>query len=390
MACMTARKGDPMTIRALLLAATAALTLTACAPSTPAPTPPAATAPAPVPAGIGTITRLSPASFAVLPDGVSIERLTEDRFSWSEGPLWISDAREAVVDGRGGGFLLFTDVPQNTLYKWSESGGLSTFLKPAGFQGDPDSAEASIFREPGANGLIWAGDDTILMGDHGNRAVSQMRLSSKTKSVFVDSMEGYPLNSPNDLVMAADGTVYFTDPPYGLKGLDDSPAKDLPFNGVYRKAPNAPLEMIDRVLTFPNGIILSPDERYLYVAVSDPMAAKIHRYSFDETGKAVKREVFFDFTKLVPFGQGLPDGMAMSEDGYLFATGPAGIHVFAPDTRVAPDADGNIGERIAVISTGTAAANVTFGGADGRTLYITSGAFLARVDTAVKGMGLDR
>ncbi|WP_371396715.1 SMP-30/gluconolactonase/LRE family protein [Fretibacter rubidus] len=326
------------------------------------------------PSGIGTITRLLGAADAVIPQGAEIERLSPDMFWWSEGPVWVADVREP-----SGGTLYFTDVPQNTLYQFTDAGGVTEFLKPSGFDAAASpNIDMSIFREAGANGLINGGDDMLIMGDHGNRAVMALRLSDKTKTVLANNYQGRKFNSPNDVVLAQNGALYFTDPPYGLKGMNTSPAKEIPFNGVYRRAPDGTISVIDKSLSFPNGIILSPDERTLYVAVSDPAAAKIYRYDLNASGQPTSRNVLFDFTDLVgDAAPGLPDGMAMSEDGHLFATGPGGVHVFAPDRT-----------RIALISTGTAAANCTFGGAAGDQLYITSGAFLARVKLSVKGLGL--
>jgi len=259
----------------------------------------------------------------IIPNNAVIETLTDNQFSWSEGPVWIEDINEPA-----GGFVLFTDVPQNVMYKWSERDGLSEFLRPSGFdaQANPD-IDTSIFREAGANGLIWGGDDTIIMGDHGNRAIMSLRLSDKTKTALSDNFQGRKFNSPNDVVLAQDGAIYFTDPPYGLKGLNESAAKELPFNGVYRRDATGDLKIIDRS----------------------------YRYDLDANGAPTSKTLMFDFKAMVDAGQsGLPDGMAISNDGHLFATGPDGIHVFAPD-----------GTRIANIFTGTSAANCTFGGKDG-------------------------
>ncbi len=314
---------------------------------------------------IGEITYVSDAAKDILPEGTMIEKLTEDTFRWSEGPVWVqADAP----------YLLFTDVPGNTIYKWSEATGLETFLTPVS-NGGENSPE-------GANGLIIAKNGGILMGDHGDRAIMHLDLETKEKTVIVDAYNGKKFNSPNDLAYGTSGAIYFSDPPYGLKGQDESVAKELDFNGVYRFKPEsalggeAKLQLVDDGLTRPNGVILTPDNRYLYVAVSDPKAAHYYRYTLDIDGMPSKRELIYDATPSVEEGQpGLPDGMAMSKEGYLFATGPGGVHVFDPEDRL-----------IAKISTGTAAANCTFGD-DGKTLYITSGPFLARLRTNVTGLG---
>lgn len=293
--------------------------------------------------------------------GTAIEKLA-DGFQWSEGPVWIADS----------GFLLLSDVPANRMYRWSEGEGLSVFLEPSGYAG----TEKGIFREPGSNGLVRGEGNTILLADHGNRAVARLDLGTRAKTFLATHFEGKRFNSPNDLVRAADGSIYFTDPPYGLDGLDKSPHKELAFNGVYRLLPTGEVELIDDRLTFPNGVVLSPDERTLYVAVSDPDRAQIHAYSLDERGRPTGRRLFADMTELARSGlPGLPDGMAVDAEGNLYATGPGGVHVFSPE-----------GVRLGRMDTGTAVANCAFG-EDGKTLFLASNDFLARVRTKVAGLG---
>jgi len=328
-------------------------------------------APVTASAGVGTITRFSAQADDVIPQGAEIERLTEDMFSWSEGPVWVSDEN-------GSGALYFTDVPQAKIYSYTDDAGLSVFVDKSGYTGEPNP----VFGTEGANGLILgpkteAGELTLIYGDHGTRRLMQLNLSDKSRAALSDNFEGRRFNSPNDVVAHSSGALYFTDPPYGLKGLNDNPTKELPFSGVYRRAPDGTLSIIDRSLTFPNGVILSPDEQTLFVAVSDPKAAKLYRYDLNEAGLPAARSDMFDFTSMTEEAPGLPDGMAISQTGYLFVTGPGGVHVFSPE-----------GMRIALISTGTAAANCTFGGVNGDELYITSGPFLARVKLSVTGLGL--
>jgi gluconolactonase len=293
--------------------------------------------------------------------GTAIERLA-DGFQWSEGPVWIPE----------GGYLLLSDVPANKMYCWSERDGLSVFLEPSGYAG----SEVGIFREPGSNGLILGDGNTILLADHGNRAVARMDLGTRSKTFLATHFGGKRFNSPNDLVRASDGSIYFTDPPYGLEGLNRSPHKEIPFNGVYHLLPSGEVELLDDRLTFPNGIILSPDGRTLYVAVSDPDAAQIQAYSLDRSGRPTSRRLFADMTELARGGlPGLPDGMAIDAEGNLYATGPGGVHVFSPE-----------GVRFGRIDTGTAIANCAFG-EDGKTLFLASSHFLARLRTEVAGLG---
>jgi gluconolactonase len=302
-----------------------------------------------------------PALEALIDPEAPIEVLAEG-FVWSEGPAWIDEE---------GGYLLLSDVPGNVMYRWSEADELSEFLNPSGHPG-PDT---SGFAEPGSNGLIPGPPGTILMCDHGNRAVASLDLATREKTFLATHFEGKRFNSPNDLVRASDGTIYFTDPPYGLEGRNASPLRELDYNGVYRLDPDGTVTLLTKDLTYPNGIILSPDERTLYVAVSDPGCAVVMAYPLAD-GRLGEGEVFADFTAEVGSDRpGLPDGMAMDEAGNLFTTGPGGVHVLTPD-----------GEPLGLVSTGTKVANCTFG-EDARTLFLASDTMLARVRTRTRGLG---
>lgn len=322
----------------------------------------AAVQPAAAPERIGAIHREAPGLDALIASDAPIERLAGG-FGWAEGPVWIPD---------NGGYLLFTDVPGNRIHRWSQADGASIFLEPSGLAGD-----TAGFREPGANGLIRGLGANILLADHGNRAIASLDLATRRKTMLATHFRGRRFNSPNDLVRAANGAIYFTDPPYGLEGLNASPLKEQPHNGVYRLDPDGSVVLIDDSLSFPNGIVLSPDGRTLYVANSDPQRAIWVAYSLDAGGGVVGRRIFADATSEVGRARpGLPDGMAIDVHGNLFATGPGGVIVFAPD-----------GTRLGRIETGTAVANCTFGGADGRTLFLASHNMLARVATRTRGLG---
>ena len=318
------------------------------------------TEPAPEPReAVGRIERAAAGLDTLIAPDARIEKLA-DGFTWSEGPVWIRD----------GGYLLLSDVPANKMYRWSERDGLSVFLDPSGRAG----AGASGFREPGSNGLVRGPGNSILMADHGNRAVARLDLATRTKAFLATHYQGKRFNSPNDLVRARDGSIYFTDPPYGLEGLNASPLKEMAFNGVYRIAPDGTVELLEKGMSFPNGIILSPDERTLYVANSDPERAVIRAYDLDERGRIGPGRVFADMTPLAKSGlPGLPDGMAIDKNGNLFATGPGGVHVFTP-----------AGDRLGRIDTGTAVANCAFG-EDGRTLFLASNHMLTRIRTRTMG-----
>ena len=320
----------------------------------------AATA-APLPA-TGTIVKGKPALSSLISPNARVEKVA-DGVTWAEGPVWIPD----------GGYLLLSDPPENRMFRWSAKDGLSIFMKPSGYAG----TDTAIFREDGSNGLI-PGDKpgTILMADSGSRGIARLDLASKKKTFLVTQYRGKKFNSPNDLVLARDGSIWFTDPPYGLKNLDKSPAKEMPFNGVYRLLPNGDVRLIDGSLTFPNGIGLSPDQRTLYVSVSDPDQAEIYAYSLDPTGKVLNRRVFADMTPLVKQGlPGLPDGMKIDAHGNLFASGPGGIHILSPK-----------GVELGLIRTDVTSENCAFG-EDGGMLFIASTHAVLRVRTKTRGLG---
>lgn len=336
-----------------------ALLVLLCACTQPAPEAPAASTEARQP--VGRLTTYDPAFHAIVAEDARIERLTGG-FTWSEGPAWIRD----------GQYLLFNDVPKNTLYRWSETDGLTVFLQPSGYAGAPDEA----LREPGANGLFAEPDGSVLLADSGNRLLARLDPATKVKTTLATHHDGRRFNSPNDVVRRDDGVIFFTDPPYGLAGLDQSPIKELPFNGVYRLDPDGKVTLLDDSLSFPNGIALSPDGRTLYVANSDPARPVWTAYTLDNVGNVQDRRLFADASDLLGDNvYGLPDGIAVAADGSVFATGPGGVIVFAAD-----------GRRLGRIETGTAVSNCTFGG-NGRTLYLTSNDFIARVPVLVGGIG---
>jgi gluconolactonase len=311
--------------------------------------------------GVGRVHAHSPALAALITPGTRVETLAQG-FAWAEGPVWV----------QGGGYLLFSDVPANRMHRWSETEGASVFLEPSGY----DGPEPSGFREPGSNGLIAGPPGTILMCDHGNRAVARLDLQTREKTFLATEYDGRRFNSPNDLVLGSDGSIWFTDPPYGLEGLDASPMKEQPVNGVYRLHPGGRVELVVADMSFPNGILLSPDERTLYVANSDPEYSVVLAYDLDETGAVGARDVFADMTQLAREGlPGLPDGMAVDKAGNLFVTGPGGVHIFSPG-----------GARLGTVDTGVAIANCAFG-EDGRTLFLASSHMLARIRTRTRGLG---
>ncbi len=309
---------------------------------------------------IGRIERLDPALDALVPRDAHLELLA-DGFQWSEGPVW----------RKSGGYLLFSDIPNNTINRWKEGEGITIFMRPAGYSGP-----TPFGRELGSNGLTFDARDRLVMADHGNRQIARLNDSIFSKTTLADRYDGKRLNSPNDLVYHPNGDLYFTDPPYGLEGINESKAKELPFNGVYRLKPNGELTLLTKELTFPNGIAFSPDARTLYIAISDPHAPRWMAYDVQPDGTIARGRTFFDAAPLAAQGRvGLPDGMKVDRRGNLFATGPGGVLVFDPD-----------GRHLGTIVTGERTANVAFGD-DGATLYITADHKLMRVRLKTKGLG---
>ncbi|WP_286829564.1 MULTISPECIES: SMP-30/gluconolactonase/LRE family protein [Kordiimonas] len=306
------------------------------------------------------IVRLDPALDEVLAESAEIRYLA-DGFTWAEGPAWDRQRNR----------LYFSDVPENKAYMWSETRGLEVFLDPSGHpEKNPEG-----FREAGTNGLLYAPDGSLLIANHGARAVERMDLATGQRETVIDRFEGHRLNSPNDLAVGPDGTLYFTDPPYGLAGIEKSPLKELPHHGVYAVAPSTPATLVDARLSLPNGLAVSPDGAFLYVAVSDPASPIIYRYEKVD-GRFTHRQTFFDASPYLAKGwPGLPDGMAVTASGHLFATGPGGIFVLAPS-----------GKLLGMIRLDSATANCAFG-QDGRTLFITSGDRLLAVPTIATGTG---
>jgi gluconolactonase len=306
---------------------------------------------------LGEIVRASPKLDAIIEPGTKIEVLATG-FEWSEGPVW----------DRAGGSLLFSDIPRNSVMKWSPKGGIELYLKPSGYTGVGDYG-----REPGSNGLLLDSQGRLVSMEHGDRRVSRMETGGG-KATMVDRYQGKRLNSPNDGVFKSDGSLYFTDPPYGLPKQADDPRRELDYCGVYRFDGNA-VTLLTRELSRPNGIAFSPDEKTLYVANSDPKRAIWMAFPVQSDGTLGAGRVFKDVTEMVGKAPGLPDGMKVDRNGVLFATGPGGVHIYTPD-----------GTLLGRLNTGEATANVAWGD-DGSTLYITADMYLCRVKTKTRGTG---
>jgi gluconolactonase len=309
---------------------------------------------------LGTIERLDKGLDAVLAEDAVVELLVEKKFEWSEGPVW----------DRAHNRLLFSDIPRNMIWQWSAEGGLKEFLKPSGYTGTAPFTG----REPGSNGLTFNKAGELLMCQHGDRRVA--KLVDGKFVTLADKFDGKRLNSPNDLVVTSNGDIYFTDPPYGLPKIADDPAKELDFQGVYRLSSKGDLTLLTKEMSRPNGLALSPNEKTLYVANSDPDKSVWMSFPVKTDGTLGEGKVFFDSTKAAKEKKpGLPDGMKVSQDGTIWATGPGGVYIFNPE-----------GKQLGLLATGVPTANCNWG-EDGTTLYITADKNLVRIRTKVKGAG---
>jgi len=302
-----------------------------------------------------TITRVDSRLDAIVSSGTQIEKLAEG-FRFTEGPVWTD------------GGLLFSDPNANRIYRWTETNGLTVAQEHSGYTGD-DIAE---YTQPGSNGLAIDPAGRLTINQHGNRRVIRAERDG-TITVLADRFEGRRLNSPNDLVYKSDGALYFTDPPFGLPNTYDDRRKELPFSGVFRVA-NGYVSLLTTDLKGPNGLAFSPDERFLYVDNWDEHAKIIKRYEVQPDGTLTNGVVFFDMTA-APGAEAL-DGMKIDELGNLYVSGPGGLWIISPD-----------GTHIGTIAGPELPANMAWGDADRRTLYLAARTGLYRIRLNVRGAG---
>ena len=310
---------------------------------------------------MGKIIYEDPSFEKLLPKTSRIEVLASG-FDWCEGPVW----------NKEGGYLLFSDVPKNTVYKWEEKNGISVFLKPSGYTGLGDYSD-----ERGSNGLIIDNKGRLISCEHGDRRISAMSLAIGGKVTLSDNFEGKRLNSPNDVVQhPTNGNYYFTDPPYGLLEKQDDPSRELKQFGVYSIGPNGKTSLLIKDLTRPNGLAFSPDGKTLYVAQSDPENAIWMSYPVAANGKIGKGKLLYNATGMVTAGmQGLPDGLKIDKDGNIWSSGPGGLLVLSPT-----------GKLLGRIEMGELTSNCAWGN-NGTTLYLTVDGYLCRIKTNIKGAG---
>lgn len=298
------------------------------------------------------VIRLDPAMDKIAGPNPKIFKIAEG-FKFTEGPVWVKD----------GEYLLLSDPNSNVIYKYSKDGVLSVFREPSGYSGS-DIAE---YRQPGSNGLALDKEGRLTIDEHGNHRVSRIEKDG-TVTVLADSYEGKRLNSPNDLVYKSDGSLYFTDPPFGLPMFEKDQRKELPWSGVFRISPEGEITLLNNELKGPNGIAFSPDEKYLYVGNWDPENKVVMRYEVKEDGTLTGGERFFDMTSAE--GEDAIDGIKVDMDGNLYVSGPGGLWVISSE-----------GKHLGTIIAPRHIHNVAWGGEDGKTLFICgqSGLYMMRL-----------
>jgi gluconolactonase len=301
-----------------------------------------------------TVTRAADVE-GILPAELRAERVAEG-FEFTEGPVWTRD-----------GALLFSSPNTNAIYRWTPPGAVTVFRPKSGYSG-PDVGR---FKQPGSNGLTFDLDGRLTICQHGNRRIVRVEPRGNV-TVIAASYDGKRLNSPNDLVYRSDGTLFFTDPPFGLPAMFDDPKKELAFSGVYRVRAGETI-LIDDELEGPNGIALSPDERHLYVGNWDMNHKIVMRYEIDDSGTAVDGSVLFDMTDTAE--EVAIDGIKVDRRGNLYVCGPGGVWVLTPE-----------GRHLATIELPEEPHNLAWGDADGKTLYVTALTSIYRVRLGITGV----
>jgi gluconolactonase len=292
----------------------------------------------------------------IIPQG-ELPEIIADGFEWTEGPVWLPDQN----------ILLFSDIPSNSVFQWSEQGGVKLYLRPSGYT-DPLPRGG----ESGSNGLLIDGDGNLILCQHGDRRIAKMdapldKPEPRYVSV-VDNWLGKRFNSPNDAVFNSKGELFFTDPAYGMEGGYGDPRREINFTGVFKRSADGKISLLTDKLTNPNGIAFSPDESKLYVANSGQGDQGYWmEYKINSDGTLDEGKLFHNTAHKKEADKGAPDGLKVRKDGIIFATGPGGVWVFSPD-----------GEHIGTIKTGQATSNCAFDD-EGKYLYITADMYLMRI-----------
>ena len=315
----------------------------------------------------GAVVRLDPGLDAIVTAEAKVERVATG-FGFTEGPVWV----------RKGAFLIFSDIPANVIHRWNPSDGrVSVFLDKTGFTGtdasdvggEQTNARGERIYLIGSNGVTVDPQGRIAFNAMGDRQVVRVEADGR-RTVLASHFDGKRLNSTNDLVFKRNGSLYFTDPPSGLRRRNDDPKKELPFNGVYLLR-DGKLQLLAKDLANPNGIALSPDEKILYVNSSADR--KIYRFDVRPDDTVANGRLIVDMgTEKTP---GAPDGMKVDERGHLYSTGAGGIWVMTPE-----------GKHLGTLVFPEQPANLAFGDADGRTLYVTARSSVYRIRMKIPGV----
>lgn len=300
------------------------------------------------------VTANSPELEKIVGANPKIWKLAEG-FKFTEGPVWTNEG------------LLFSDPNANTIYKYSKDGKLSVFKNPGGYAG----VDISEYGQPGSNGLTFDKDGNLVVNQHGNRRVIRLEKDG-SETVLADKFEGKRLNSPNDLVYRSDGALFFTDPPFGLPKFFEDKRKELDFSGVY-SIYKGKLRLLTKEFTGPNGIALSPDEKYLYVGNWDEKKKTVYRYEINEDGTIKNGKLFFDFTDFK--GEDAIDGVKTDVEGNVYVSAPGGLQVLSKD-----------GAHLGTIKAPQHIHNMAWGDEDGKTLYLTARNGLYRMRLNIEGV----
>lgn len=293
---------------------------------------------------------------SVVPADARLEKVAGG-FVFTEGPVW----------SQKGGYLLFSSPNTNVIYRWSPVGKLEVFRSKSGYTG----ADIGRYTQPGSNGLTFSPDGLLTLCQHGNRRVIRVNPHGDT-TVMADQYQGKRLNSPNDLVYRSDGTLYFTDPPFGLPGVFDDPDKELPFSGVFY-VKDGTVNLVTDALSGPNGLAFSPDEKYLYVGDWDMQHKAVMRYPVNPDGSVGEGELFYDMTAAE--GADAIDGVKVDTAGNLYICGPGGLWIVSPEAK-----------HLGLLKLPEDPHNIAWGEADGRTLYITALTSVYRIRLNIPGV----
>jgi gluconolactonase len=304
------------------------------------------------------VRRLDPAMDKIVGPNPKIFKLAEG-FKFTEGPIWVRDGR----------YLLFSDPNSNAIYRYTPQGELSVFRQPSGYSG----ADISEYNQPGSNGLTLDSRGRLTINEHGNRRVTRVEKDGSL-TVLAERYQGKRLNSPNDLVYRSDGTLYFTDPPFGLPKFFDDPRKELPFSGVY-SIYKGKLQLLTKELTGPNGIAFSPDEKYLYVGNWDERRVVVMRYEARPDGTLANGQAFIDMTAALDKEKNAIDGIKVDRDGNLYVSGPGGLWVIS-----------STGKHLGTIIAPHHVHNMAWGDEDGKTLYLCARNSLYRIRLNIPGV----